>query len=153
MKTWRHERIILCICDRQVSFGQIMFSHPNKIFPVRRWFVCPGIFNVKTTSLIKPSTTAMHSCRINKWFRNVCRQRIVRDVMYSSAKWLTRSIESSAGGYYIGRITAWNLHWAKLITEEHVSGNLVICRGLFEQLAPYSDTVSCVELNQRPIYA
>ena len=26
MKAWRHERIILCICDQQVSFGQIMFS-------------------------------------------------------------------------------------------------------------------------------
>ena len=34
---WRHERIILCICDQQVSFRQIMFSPPNKIFPVRRW--------------------------------------------------------------------------------------------------------------------
>ena len=32
----KHERIILCICDQQVSFGQIMFSPPNKIFPVRR---------------------------------------------------------------------------------------------------------------------
>ena len=31
-KTWRHERIILCICDQQVSFGQIMFSPPNKSF-------------------------------------------------------------------------------------------------------------------------
>ena len=38
-KTWLHERIILCICDQQVSFGQIMFSPPNKIFPVRRCFV------------------------------------------------------------------------------------------------------------------
>ena len=37
-KTWRHERIILCICDQQVSFWQIMFSPPKKIFPVRRWF-------------------------------------------------------------------------------------------------------------------
>ena len=37
MKTWRYERIILCICDQQVSFGQIMFSSPNKIFPVCRW--------------------------------------------------------------------------------------------------------------------
>ena len=36
-KTWRHERIILCICDQQASFGQIMFSPTNKIFPVRRW--------------------------------------------------------------------------------------------------------------------
>ena len=27
-KTWRHERIILCICDQQVSFGQILFSPP-----------------------------------------------------------------------------------------------------------------------------
>ena len=39
-KTWRHERIILCICDQQVSFGQIMLTTPpppNKIFPVRRW--------------------------------------------------------------------------------------------------------------------
>ena len=32
-KTWRHERIILCICDQQVSFGQIMFSPPTKFFP------------------------------------------------------------------------------------------------------------------------
>ena len=38
-KTWRHERIILCICDQQVSFGQIMFSPPNKIFTVRRWLI------------------------------------------------------------------------------------------------------------------
>ena len=47
-KTWRHERIILCICDQQVSFGQIMFSPPprNKIFPVRRWFL--GLFGLKT---------------------------------------------------------------------------------------------------------
>ena len=36
-KTWRHERIILCICDQQVSFWRIIFSPPNKIFPVRRW--------------------------------------------------------------------------------------------------------------------
>ena len=35
-KTWRHERIILCICDQQVSFEQIMFRPPNKVFPVRR---------------------------------------------------------------------------------------------------------------------
>ena len=41
MKTWRHERIIFCICDQQVSFGQIMFSSPNKIFPVRRWIHRP----------------------------------------------------------------------------------------------------------------
>ena len=26
----KHERIILCICDQQVSFGRIMFSPPNK---------------------------------------------------------------------------------------------------------------------------
>ena len=31
-KTWRHEKIILCICDQQVSFGQIMFSPPQKNF-------------------------------------------------------------------------------------------------------------------------
>ena len=31
-KTWRRERIILCICDQKVSFGQIMFSPPTKIF-------------------------------------------------------------------------------------------------------------------------
>ena len=36
-----YERIILCICDQQVSFGQIMFSSPNKIFPARWkcWYV------------------------------------------------------------------------------------------------------------------
>ena len=27
-KTWRHERVILCICDQQVSLGQIMFTPP-----------------------------------------------------------------------------------------------------------------------------
>ena len=27
-KTWHHERIILCICNHQVSFGQTMFSPP-----------------------------------------------------------------------------------------------------------------------------
>ena len=37
-KTWRHVRIILCIRNQQVSFGQIMLSYPspNKIFPVCR---------------------------------------------------------------------------------------------------------------------
>jgi len=54
MKTWRHERIILCICDQQVSFGllicswfgQILFSSPNKIFPVRCW-ISLAIFALK----------------------------------------------------------------------------------------------------------
>ena len=33
-KTCRHERIILCVCDQQVSLGQIMFSpRPTKFFP------------------------------------------------------------------------------------------------------------------------
>ena len=33
-KTWRHERIILCICDQQVSLGQIIFPPPpTKFFP------------------------------------------------------------------------------------------------------------------------
>ena len=27
----------MCICDQQFSFGRIMFSPLNKIFPVRRW--------------------------------------------------------------------------------------------------------------------
>ena len=28
--------MLIYVCDQQVSFGQIMFSPPNKIFPVRR---------------------------------------------------------------------------------------------------------------------
>ena len=28
-KTWRHKRIILCICDQQVSFGQLMLRSPQ----------------------------------------------------------------------------------------------------------------------------
>ena len=28
--------VLIYVCDQQVSFGQIMFSPPNKIFPVRR---------------------------------------------------------------------------------------------------------------------
>ena len=31
-KTWRRERIVLCICEQQVSFGQIMFSPPPPKF-------------------------------------------------------------------------------------------------------------------------
>ena len=47
----KHERIILCICDQQVSFGQIMFSAPNKIFPVRRCW-CESVHRTHIISLV-----------------------------------------------------------------------------------------------------
>ena len=31
-KTWRHERIILCICDQQVSFGKLCSAPPQQNF-------------------------------------------------------------------------------------------------------------------------
>ena len=48
MKTWRHERIILCICDLQVSFGQIMLSSPQQIFPIRRCLIPTSIWRQKS---------------------------------------------------------------------------------------------------------
>ena len=35
------------VCDQQVSFGQIMFSPPNKIFPVRRCTPPSGLVHVR----------------------------------------------------------------------------------------------------------
>ena len=54
-KTWRHERIILCICDQQVLFGQIMFNPPppNKIFPVRRWLWGKMLVKLMKTSVLR----------------------------------------------------------------------------------------------------
>ena len=76
MKTWRHERIILCICDQQVSFGQIMFISPTKFFPYAGGLeregnkitpICPGINCSTPTALNVFSLSFDPSNTIHSW--------------------------------------------------------------------------------------
>ena len=88
-KTWRHERIILCICDQQVSFGQIMFSAPpTKFFPYADGCIRNTPQQTLLLRLMAKSTT-QNAKRLTKHKRNRkqtnCKNRINRTDFSGSA--------------------------------------------------------------------
>ena len=133
-KTWRHERIILCICDQQVSFGQIMFSPPTKIFPIRRccwgqnknnyviWYYCWRILCGLHNSILYSFLIAGHTKYSPDWCFGLVKQSFRRRNVSSLFDLMEAVDKSTVSGDNVAKLCG--LHDGTVLVPVYDSGQL-----------------------------